>query len=108
MAAGRPGLDGDLRSVFPHTDLRLSAVASGLDEALILHSPNAQNSWTFPLNLTGLTPRLAKNGGIDLINSTGATVAEIPPAYMYDSSLPEAIGQSRHLDCRHLSSYHRR
>jgi RHS repeat-associated protein len=80
------------RNVFPHTDLRLSAIASGLDEALILHSPNAPSTWTFPLTLTGLTPRIAKNGGIDLINSAGATAAEIPPAYMYDSSFARRSG----------------
>ncbi len=78
--------------MLPHTDLRLSTIASGLDEALVLRSPNAPNSWTFPLTLTGLTPKLAKNGGIDLLNSSGAIAAQIPPAYMYDSSFQKRSG----------------
>ena len=95
-AAGPPsaasGSIATYRNVLPHTDLRLSTIASGLDEALVLRSPNAPSTWTFPLTLTGLTPRLAKDGGIDLLNSSGATVAEIPPAYMYDSSFHKRSG----------------
>ena len=96
------------RNVLPHTDLRLSTIASGLDEALILRSPNAPNSWTFPLTLTGLTPRLAKDGGIDLLNSSGAIGRPDPARLHVRLQLPEAIRQPRHLDRRHLPAYHRR
>ena len=40
----------------------------------------------FPLNLTGLTAKLARNGGIDLINAAGRVAALLPAAHMQDSS----------------------
>jgi large repetitive protein len=78
-------------SVLPHTDLRLATVFSGLTESLILHSPAAPSSWTFPLTLHGLTPKL-DHGAIDLIDAAGKIMARIPPAHMQDSKFNKRSG----------------
>ncbi len=78
-------------SVLPHTDLRLSTVFSGLTESLILRSPAAPSSWTFPLTLHGLTPRV-DHGAVDLIDASGKVMARIPPAHTQDSKYNKRSG----------------
>ena len=80
------------RSVLPHTDLELATVFSGLTESLILRSPAAPSSWTFPLTLHGLTAKLDRHGAVDLIGATGKIVAQIPPAHMQDSKFNKRSG----------------
>jgi len=79
-------------AVLPYTDLRLSTVFSGLAESLILRSPAASSSWTFPLAIRGLTPELARNGAIDLVAATGKVMAQVPPAHMQDSNFSKRSG----------------
>ncbi|MBT8225626.1 MAG: Teneurin-1, partial [Dactylosporangium sp.] len=78
--------------VLENTDLVLSAEPSGVKEEIVLHAPGGTNSWTFPLDTTGLTPRLADNGGVELVGATGTVEAVIPPGYMHDSNFDARSG----------------
>jgi large repetitive protein len=96
---GAPDVTGSTatyRSVLAQTDLELQTFADGVKETLVLNSPDAPSSWTFPLTLSGLTPRLAEDGSIELTNTAGAVVARFPPGSMSDSSFDPAIGDSAH------------
>ncbi|MER5181772.1 LamG-like jellyroll fold domain-containing protein [Streptomyces sp. NPDC002896] len=80
------------KNVLDGTDLELAPIATGLKEAVVLHSADAGNSWTFPLALKGLTPVLTKNGSVALRNAAGKTVERIPAAYAYDSKVNRRSG----------------
>lgn len=43
-------------AVLPDTDVELVPLAEGFKENIVLRSPQAANSWTFPLAVKGLTP----------------------------------------------------
>jgi RHS repeat-associated protein len=86
--------------VLPGTDLSLRAVASGLEESLILHSASAPSAWVFPLRLSGLTAHLAPDGSIKLRSASGATVARIPPAFMQDSRVLRVRGRALPMPAR--------
>jgi RHS repeat-associated protein len=95
-AAVRPTVSGSTATypnALPGTDLVLQPTAIGSAESLVLHSATAPDSWTFPLALTGLTPAVAKDGSIDLVNASGSTMAVIPPAYAYDSKVNRLSGE---------------
>ncbi|MFI1175166.1 LamG-like jellyroll fold domain-containing protein [Streptomyces melanogenes] len=79
-------------NVLPGTDLELAPTATGLKEAIVLHSAKAQNTWTFPLDLKGLTASQAKDGSIDLVDASGKTVERIPSAYAYDAKVDPRSG----------------
>ncbi|MEU7059926.1 LamG-like jellyroll fold domain-containing protein [Streptomyces sp. NPDC046197] len=78
--------------VLPDTDLALAPLTTGVKEWIVLHSARAANSWTFPLQLKGLTPVQKKDGSIALVDASGKTVAEIPHAYAYDSKVDPRSG----------------
>ncbi|WP_405525514.1 LamG domain-containing protein [Streptomyces canus] len=80
------------RDVLNDTDLALSPTATGVKESVVLNSADADNTWTFPLTLKGLTPVQHENGWTDLRDSTGKTVERIPPAYAYDSKVNPRSG----------------
>ncbi len=71
--------------ILPHTDLELVASGTGLKETLILRSPDAAASWTFPLRAKGLTPRIDAYGAVELVDGSGRPKAWLPPGYMQDS-----------------------
>ncbi|MFF3911464.1 LamG-like jellyroll fold domain-containing protein [Streptomyces sp. NPDC001848] len=79
--------------VQPGTDLVLRPTAVGMKESIVLHTARAANSWTFPLDLKGLTPVLAKDGSIELRDASDKRVGEIPPAYAYDSKVDPKSGE---------------
>lgn len=76
----------------PGTDLAVEPTPTGLKESIVLHSAQAGNSWVFPLDLKGLTPKPGQSGAIDLVDGSGKTVEEIPPAYAYDSKVNPKSG----------------
>jgi RHS repeat-associated protein len=78
--------------VLADTDLQVAPTATGVKEAIVLHSAVAANSWTFPLQLKGLTPVQNKNGSIVLRDVSGKTVERIPPFYAYDSRVDQRSG----------------
>ncbi|MFD4602086.1 LamG-like jellyroll fold domain-containing protein [Streptomyces sp. NPDC058464] len=78
--------------VLADTDLALSPTATGVKESVVLDSADADNTWTFPLTLKGLTPVQQQNGWTDLRDSAGKTVERIPPAYAFDSKVNPRSG----------------
>ncbi|MFE3142916.1 LamG-like jellyroll fold domain-containing protein [Streptomyces scopuliridis] len=86
--------------VLPDTDLELVPLTDGSKENLVLRSPDAANSWLFPLDVKGLTPRLTDDGDVEFIDADDAVTATIPHAYMADSKVDPRSGdtaQSREL-----------
>ncbi|MFJ2704355.1 LamG-like jellyroll fold domain-containing protein [Streptomyces sp. NPDC087428] len=80
--------------VLPDTDLLLSPLAEGLKERLVLRSPDAPNSWLFPLDAQGLTPRVADNGDVRFTDGDGEGTATIPHAFMEDSRIDPRSGDA--------------
>ncbi|MEU6773346.1 LamG-like jellyroll fold domain-containing protein [Streptomyces sp. NPDC046759] len=80
------------RDVLNGTDLAVSPTATGVKESVVLRSATADNAWTFPLDLKGLTPVQHDDGWIDLRNASGKTVERIPPSYAYDSRVNPRSG----------------
>lgn len=78
--------------VLPDTDLAVAPTPTGVKESIVLRSAQAANSWVFPLTLKGLTAAAGKAGAIDLVDGSGKTVEEIPPAYAYDSKVDPRSG----------------
>ncbi|MEV5752124.1 LamG-like jellyroll fold domain-containing protein [Actinoallomurus sp. NPDC052308] len=94
-AAVAPAVSGSTATyagALPQTDLTLRPTATGMKEALVLRSADAANSWTFPLDLKGLTPVVAKDGSIELVDSAGKAEGVIPRAYAYDSKVDPRSG----------------
>ncbi|MEW2134469.1 LamG-like jellyroll fold domain-containing protein, partial [Streptomyces sp. NPDC005435] len=79
-------------NVLDATDLVLAPTATGVKDSVVLHSADADNTWTFPLDLKGLTPTQRTSGWIDLTDSAGKTVERIPPAYAYDAKVNPRSG----------------
>jgi len=78
--------------ILPQTDLELQTFDAGIKETLILRTPDAPSSWTFPLALTGLTPYPTAAGTIELRNADGKAVAFFPPGYMQDAKVDPQSG----------------
>ncbi|MGI5239197.1 LamG-like jellyroll fold domain-containing protein [Dactylosporangium sp. CA-139066] len=88
-------VDGDTAvypGVLPGVDLRFEARATGIKESLVLHSADAPASYTFPLRLRGLSPRLEADGSVALTDDGGAVRAVIPAGYMTDSKFDNRSG----------------
>jgi len=88
-------LDDDTVSyanVLPGTDLTLAATTGGVKESIVLQAADAGNTWTFPLELGGLTPKLEKNRSIALRDDAGVVRAEIPPGFMHDARFDRETG----------------
>jgi RHS repeat-associated protein len=77
----------------PQTDLKLDLTGDGVKESLVLHSPDAANSWVFPLHLHGLTVRLV-DGAVEYLDAEGAVVSTTPAAFMEDSNFDPHSGES--------------
>ncbi len=76
----------------PGTDLMLAPLAEGFKEHLVLHSKDAANSWVFPLDLKGLTPRITADGDVEFTDADGEVTAIIPHAFMTDAKIDERSG----------------
>ncbi|MHB9861196.1 DNRLRE domain-containing protein [Streptomyces sp. YIM S03343] len=94
-AAATEGEDGTVlyQDVLAETDVQLVPVADGFKENLVLNSPDAANSWVFPLDAKGLTPRLAEDGDVEFTGADGKVAATIPHAYMEDAKVGRHSGE---------------
>ena len=92
VAPTKSGSQVTYAGVLAGTDLRLSAVASGLKESLVLHSAAAGSSWVFPLTLDGLKPRIAASGSVEFVGASGQVVARVPAGIAEDSSVGRGSG----------------
>jgi RHS repeat-associated protein len=72
-------------SVVPGVDARLDVQGGGVKETLVLASPDAPRSFTFPLSLTGLNAQVT-GGQVVLSDAAGQRRATIPAGFMTDSS----------------------
>jgi RHS repeat-associated protein len=92
-AAGQVnGSDISYSNVFPDTDLIISALTEGFRDTLVLRSANAPTSFTFPLELQGLTASINDAGGVDYRDAGGNVVAASPHGHMNDSA-PDETGE---------------
>jgi hypothetical protein len=51
------------------------------------------NSWVFPSKLTGLTPQLASDGSVNLVDASGTAAERIPRGYAFDSKVDPVSGE---------------
>jgi RHS repeat-associated protein len=79
--------------VLPGTDLNLLATATGQREELVLHNADAGASWSFDLNLTGLTASVLSSGAVALVDPSGKTAATIPAGHAFDSKINRVSGE---------------
>lgn len=76
-------------SVESGVSLKLSPIATGLKEAIVLSSSSAAQSFVFPLKMTNLMASLdSTTGQVDFRDlKTGQTVAYVPHGWMVDSKV---------------------
>lgn len=91
-AAHTTGLASGSTITYPgvaaHADLSYVATASGgAKETLTLASPDASDTWVFPLTLSGVTPSLGSDGSVVFTNAAGAVVGTIAHGFMRDSNI---------------------
>jgi RHS repeat-associated protein len=79
--------------LLPGTDLKLLAMPTGQKEELVLHDADAPSSWSFDLNLAGLTAAKLPSGAIGLSDHAGKPVLTIPAGYAYDSAVDRVTGE---------------
>lgn len=70
----------------PETTLEITALASGVKEAIVLDSTDAPTHFDFPLQLEGVVPELDADGGIVYRDGAGSVVARTPAGFMNDSA----------------------
>lgn len=80
--------------VLPDTDVQLVPLTEGFKENIVLHSADAANSWLFPLDVKGLTPRIADDGDVEFTDADGKVTATIPHAFMEDSKVDKRSGDA--------------
>ncbi|MFV2117301.1 LamG-like jellyroll fold domain-containing protein [Streptomyces sp. Act-28] len=80
--------------VLPDTDVQIVPLTEGFKENIVLRSADAANSWLFPLDVTGLTPRVADDGDVEFVDADGEVIATIPHAYMEDSKVDPRSGDA--------------
>ncbi|MFR9794354.1 DNRLRE domain-containing protein [Streptomyces sp. MS06] len=68
------------------SDVVLKAAHGAVKETIVLKSADAPHTWTFPLELGGLTPSLDAHGAVLLKDAAGKAQAVIPKGWMEDSS----------------------
>ena len=66
--------------------LMYEAEYNGVKEYIILEA-NSGNKFTFTMDFVGLTPQLAADNSVLLLNADGETVLTIPPIYVEDSAV---------------------
>lgn len=66
--------------------LMYEAEYNGVKEYIVLDS-NSGNKFTFTMDFVGLTPQLAADNSVLLLNADGETVLTIPPIYVEDSAV---------------------
>lgn len=71
------------RSIVPHVDARVTSLAQGLKEELVLHSAEAPAVYRFPLQLRGLTAEVADDGAAVLYrDGSGEVRLSTPSGWM--------------------------
>lgn len=76
----------------PHTDLELELGHGAVKETLVLASPAAPSSFSFPLSLSGLRAVAADDGRIEFVDGSGHERAVIPAGFMFDAAGATSYG----------------
>ncbi len=77
---------------FRSVDVELLTLEDGIKETLVLKSADAPTRFVFPLNLTGLTARLA-DGTVEFVDADGTVRAVTPRGFMVDANINPASGE---------------
>ncbi|MGW6931011.1 LamG-like jellyroll fold domain-containing protein [Lentzea sp. NPDC054927] len=72
-------------AALPGSDLELQSVPGGIKETVVLHGPDSARTWSFPLQLKGLTAQVVDNQVV-LTDAKGTERATIPAGFMTDSA----------------------
>ncbi len=91
LQGARPGagvVDGSTMiwtGALPHVNLHITSLAQGVKEELVLTSPQAPNTFVYPLHLEGLTAQRTADGAVVFRDAAGVDRALIPQGLMWDS-----------------------
>lgn len=77
--------------VLPGVDLKFEAQAGGVKEVMVLESADAPHSWTFPLQLKGLTAKVVDEQVV-LSDRDGKERGRFPRGFMTDSNVDPRTG----------------
>ncbi|MFE3198092.1 LamG-like jellyroll fold domain-containing protein [Embleya sp. NPDC059237] len=84
-----PRIDGNAvtyADARPHADVKFETTNVGVKETLVLDSPQAPSTWTFPITAAGLQAVRTAEGEIEFKDDHGVVRAVIPRGWMEDSS----------------------
>ncbi|HEU5031548.1 MAG TPA: DNRLRE domain-containing protein [Spirillospora sp.] len=80
------------------SDVRFTARNGGAKEEILLKDASAPTEWLFPLQLKGLTARMAAGGAVEFVDGSGAVRVRFPAGYMVDSKIGEHSGEGARSD----------
>ncbi|RBY96562.1 hypothetical protein DQ237_07985 [Blastococcus sp. TF02-8] len=82
------GATATYEDVAPATDLEYEVTPGSVKETIVLdRAPKpGKNSWRFTLATDGLTPRLAEDGSVELVDGDGGVPVMLPPIETWDSA----------------------
>ena len=80
------GATASFEGIAPDTTLEITALASGVKEAIVLDTPGSPTHFEFPLQLDGVVPGLEADGSVTYRNGEGDIVARTPAGFMTDST----------------------
>lgn len=84
------------KGIRPHSDLELTATPYGLKEDIVLSSPQAPDTFVFPLRLKGLTASLdAASGEVIYRDQSGKQRALTPRGFMVDSNVDPRTDEAK-------------
>ncbi|WP_127508968.1 DNRLRE domain-containing protein [Actinoplanes solisilvae] len=95
---GLPGADRDTKPVVSGSTVTYPGLADGADlvyevsstelkeKILLKRAPSGPVSYTFSLDLNGLSAAPQPDGSIDFVTAAGATALTMPAPYMYDET----------------------
>ena len=84
--------------VFPGVDFQYELYSYNIKETIIVKEPLSGYSFSFRLNLVGLTPVLQEDGSVVLLDTEENTIYYIPAPYMTDANgeYSEAVAYTLH------------
>lgn len=91
--AGEPAVADDTatyENAVEGADIELQSLPTGLKETIIIDSASAPTVYSFPLSLSGVTPRIAASGAVEFVDAGDVVKFVIPPGYVEDSSVSAA------------------
>ncbi|MBW3641885.1 MAG: DNRLRE domain-containing protein [Actinobacteria bacterium] len=94
VAAQMSGSKADYKAALAGVDLQAMVTNSGVKANLVLPAPPRTNTWTVPLQLSGVRAR-AGQYAVEFVNPAGTVVAVAPSGWAFDSAPGLATEGSR-------------